>query len=83
MSRHVKGVSGSRPLDPVGGVKTVQVIVKMNAYEARRATVLAQLRKISRSELIRQLLEKELQASNEAFLAEYSAAKKKKRRARA
>jgi len=83
MSRHVKGVSGSQPLDPVGGAKTVQVIVKMNADEARRATVLAKLKEISRSELIRQLLDKELTASNEAFLAAYSGAKKKKRRTRA
>jgi hypothetical protein len=80
MSRHVKGVSGSRPLDPVGGVKTVQVIVKMNAYEARRATALAQLKKISRSELIRQLLEKELAASTDAMLAEESGTKNSRAR---
>jgi hypothetical protein len=62
--RHVKGVSGSIPADPEGGAKFIQVIVKMNPIEAVNATNLARSRGISRSELIRQLLAREFEASD-------------------
>jgi hypothetical protein len=58
--RHVKGVSGSKPLDPEGGVKFIQVVIKMNPIEAVNATNLARSRGISRSELIRQLIAREV-----------------------
>lgn len=84
MTRHFQGFSGSKPLDPVGGVKTVQVMVKMNADEAEMATLLAEQKKISRSELIRDLLRKEAMASNREIVAGYfKAEKKRKRRTRA
>ena len=64
--RHVKGVSGSIPSDPEGGVKIVQIVIKMNPIEAVNATSLARSRGISRSELIRQLIAREVDAWDSA-----------------
>jgi hypothetical protein len=77
--RHVKGVSGSSPLDPVGGVKFIQVTLKMNPLEATMAGLLAKQRGLTRSELIRQLIKKEMDASAEAFLTPRSKAEKRAR----
>jgi hypothetical protein len=69
MARHKKGASGSLPANPMDGVKDVPVVVKMSKREADMATALASFRGVSRSELIRQLLAREMEVDNTAFMA--------------
>lgn len=54
--RKPKKKTGPAPADPVGGSKTIQVIMKMNALEVGMAAAVAQSMGVPRAEMLRRLM---------------------------
>jgi len=80
--KHVKGLTGSKPLDAVGGVKHHKLTVKLNTSELIVACLFAGRRGVSTSELIRQLLKAALEAEPELHRDVIAGLKAGRRKAR-